>query len=98
MRQKDEDTYTGTLTGGDGQPVDASLLGLGSETREQRAGAGVAFSTMDAYGRGRTNIPLDISYLYTRTVSGSGRLTMHRAEHRITGRVYLRLFGNVATR
>lgn len=98
MRRKDEDTYTGTLTGGNGQPVDASLLGLGSETREQRAGAGVAFSTMDAYGRGRTNVPLDISYLYTRTVSGSGRLTMHRAEHRISGRVYLRLFGNVATR
>lgn len=93
MHRKEEDTFTGTLSGGDGFPVDAAALAIGTEAREQRAGAGIVFSTLDAYGRGRTSFPLDFSYLYTRTVSGAGRLTMHRAEHRIMGRFYLGLFG-----
>jgi len=98
MRRKAEDSYTGTLPGGGGLPVDASMLAPGTEAREQRAGAGIAFSTMDAYGRGRTDVPLDFSYLYTRTISGAGRLTTHSARHTISGRVYLRIFGSARTR
>lgn len=89
MLRKDEDSFTGTLDGG----VDASVLSLGTEAREQRAGGGIVFSTLDAYAHGRTGLPFDIAYTYTRTVSGAGRITMHRAEHRIMGRFYMRLFG-----
>lgn len=97
-RRKDVDVYSGTLQMEDGTPVDAALLGLGTETREQRVGGGIAFSTLDSYGRGLTRLPIDVSYVYTRTISGAGRLTAHSAEHRIMGRVYLRLFGNTRTR
>lgn len=97
-RQKDVDVYSGTLQLEDGSPIDAALLGAGTETREQRVGGGIAFSTLDSYGQRLTRLPIDVSYIYTRTVSGSGRLTAHSAEHRIMGRVYLRIFGSTRTR
>ncbi len=94
FRHKSVDEYTGTFpasTGG--SPVDASVLGTGTETREQRAGGGLLFSTMDAYAQGRARLPFEVNYVYTRTVTGAGRLVFNAAEHRIGARMYVRLFG-----
>ncbi len=94
FRSKAEDSFTGTLAGtGGGPTVDAALLGFGTQTREQRAGAGLLFSTMDAYARGRAGVPFEVNYVYTRTVAGAGQLVANAAEHRIGARMYVRLFG-----
>lgn len=98
LRRKDEDRVSGTLTSFDGQPVDAAALAVGTEARAQRAGVGLVLSTLDGYGQRLTDLPFDVSYLYTRTISGAGRLTPVSAEHRIAGRVYLRALGSARTR
>ena len=61
-RRKGEDKYTGMFTTEDptGQPItlDASILGVGTEQKEQRIGGGASFSTLRAYDRGRSRIPI----------------------------------------
>ena len=65
-RRKGEDKYTGTFTTEDptGQPVtlDASILGVGTEQKEQRIGGGASFSTLRAFDPGASRLPLEVQF------------------------------------
>ena len=95
-RRKGEDTYTGmfTVQGPDSLPVnlDASVLGIDTEQTEQMVGAGLSFSTLRAYDRGRSRLPLEVQFLHTQSLSGSGYSTK-RFTSQVQVRFYTKLFG-----
>jgi len=95
-RRKAEDTYTGTFTveDADGEPValDASVLGIDTELTQQSIGGGLSISTLRAYDRGRARLPLEINFLHTQTLSGSG-YAPRRFASSLQVRYYMRLFG-----
>lgn len=90
-RQKGEDRYTSAA--GVTSALDPAILGLGTETFEHRAGFGVMLSTVSAYARGAVAMPLDVSYLHTRTVAGGGQLVNRAARDQVALRIYLSAFG-----
>ncbi len=95
-RRKGEDKYTGMFTTEDptGQPItlDASILGFGTEQREQRIGGGASFSTLRAYDQGRSRIPIEVQFSHWQSISGSG-YSPKQFTTQIQMRYYTRLFG-----
>jgi hypothetical protein len=95
-RRKGEDKYTGTFTTEDptGQPItlDASILGADTEQKEQRVGGGANFSTLRAYDRGRSRIPLEVQFSHWQSISGSG-YAPKQFTTQIQVRYYTRVFG-----
>jgi hypothetical protein len=79
--------------GGPSELVDASVLDVDTEAREQRAGLGVAYSTLAAYARGRSTLPIEVSWLYRQTVAGSGAAVLRATSQQVQVRVYLRILG-----
>lgn len=75
-RSKGADSYDGSfqVTSADGTPLvlDAAVLGVGTAQKEHMLGFAVTYSTVGAYGRGTAKWPLEISYLHTQVMSGSG--------------------------
>ena len=96
FRRKAEDKYTGTFTVEDptGQPVtlDAGILGADTEQREQRVGGGANFSTLRAYDRGRSRIPLEVQFTHWQSISGSG-YSPKQFTTQLQIRYYTRMFG-----
>lgn len=74
-------------------PAPLDWMGRMAEGTEHRVGVGLTLSTMSAYAAGRIGTPLDVSYLHTRTVAGSGPGTARMATDQVTVRVYLGVFG-----
>ncbi|MGZ8470005.1 MAG: hypothetical protein ACXW61_10575 [Gemmatirosa sp.] len=74
--------------------VDASILDVESEAREQRAGLGVSYSTLAAYTRGASSLPLEVSWLYRRSLSGEGGQVLRASSQQVMVRLYLRLLGD----
>jgi hypothetical protein len=95
-RRKGEDKYTGMFTTEDptGEPItlDASILGVGTEQREQRIGGGASFSTLRAYDRGRSRIPIEVQFSHWQSISGSG-YAPKQFTTQIQVRYYTHLFG-----
>ena len=95
-RRKGEDTYAGVFTvqGPDSLPVslDASLLGVDTEQTQQVVGAGLSFSTLRAYDRGRARLPLEVHFLHTQSLSGSDYAPKGFSSQ-VQVRFYTRLFG-----
>ena len=95
-RRKGEDKYTGVFTTEDpsGEPItlDASILGVGTEQREQRIGGGASFSTLRAYDQGRSRIPIEVQFSHWQSISGSG-YSPKQFTTQIQMRYYTRLFG-----
>lgn len=50
----------------------ASVLGLATSESRMRVGAGVTFSTLERYARGRARLPYRINWSYSSTFSGRG--------------------------
>jgi hypothetical protein len=96
VRRKTEDKYTGTFATEDptGEPVtlDASILNEGTELTEQRIGGGVSYSTLRAYDRGRSRLPLEVQLSHWQTLSGSGYVPKQFTTQ-LQLRYYTRLFG-----
>ncbi|MEO6445061.1 MAG: hypothetical protein ABIZ91_14220 [Gemmatimonadaceae bacterium] len=99
--RKGEDAYSGSYTTqnleGTTVTLDASTMDAGSGRTEQRVMGGVTFSTMAAYYRGRSKLPLEVSYTVGQSVSGAGN-TMKTFTQAIGLRVYARLFGGEDSR
>ncbi len=99
--RKGEDSYTGSFAATDleGQAVtlDASVLNAGTARMEQRLVAGFTYSTMHAYYRGRSALPLEVSYMVGQSLRGDGRATKQFTSA-IGFRLYSRLFGSAESR
>lgn len=95
-RKKSADAYRGTFTiaGVDDEPmvIDASVLDAGTERSDQRIGAGLTFSTLRAFDRHRARLPLEVQFLHSQTVSGSGYVPK-RFSSQLELRVYTGLLG-----
>ena len=95
-RKKGEDKYTGTFTVesplDEQVTLDASILGVGTEQTEQRIGGGVSYSTLRAFDRRRSRLPLELQLFHYQTVSGSGYVPK-RFSTQVQLRYYTRLFG-----
>ncbi len=96
-RRKFADSYTGTFTVSNlaGQPVviDAATLGLESEAREHRFGAGLSYSTVHAYDQGKAPVPIEVTFLHFQTTLGSGGFVPKLSQDRVEVRWYGRVFG-----
>ena len=77
-RRRGQDSYVGQftvpdeITGIGDVELDASTLNAETSATEHRVGAGFAFSTRAAIGRGLTRWPIEVSYLHAQSVRGSG--------------------------
>jgi len=95
-RHKGQDKYTGMFTTQDptGQPItlDASILGVGTEQKEQRIGGGASFSTLRAYDQGRSRIPVEVQFSHWQSISGSG-YSPKQFTTQLQVRYYTRVFG-----
>jgi hypothetical protein len=87
MRSKQADRYSY------GAEPKVSLLDEPVDSREQRAGFGISYSTLSAYGRGRARVPLEASYVHYETLSGSGVSVPKLKGDRVELRIYVRLWG-----
>ena len=76
FRTKGSDSYSGTfqVTGADGTPLtlDAAVLGAGTDQKEHQAGFAVTYSTVRANALRRARWALELSYIHTQVMSGSG--------------------------
>ena len=97
-RNKEQDVYSGVFsdTNTVGEPVtlDASVLNAETQQTEHRAGGGIVYSTLAAHRRGRSRLPVELSYQYLRSIKGSGGKTPKAAQHVIQLRAYISLFGD----
>ena len=94
FRHKGEDRYTGrftvpgAVTGIGDVELDATTLSRETQATEQRVGLGFTFSLQPAAAAGRIRHPIEISYLHSRTIHGSGgnqpKWTMDALQVRIT--------------
>jgi hypothetical protein len=79
VRRKAEDRHTGRFNTTDdlGEPVtlDASVLDLETEQREDRVTIGLGYSTLASAARRRSRIPLEIIIQYGESIRGSGGRT-----------------------
>jgi len=71
----------------------ADVLGLESERTVHEIGAGLAYSTLEAWGDGRTSSPVELSFSVRSAVSGAGGLTPKGLTLRLGIRLYRRLWG-----
>ena len=99
--QKGEDAYTGSfpVTNLAGQPVtlDASILNAGTARNEHRLVAGFTYSTMAGYYRGRSALPLEVSYMVGQSMRGYGNVNKTFTQA-IGLRLYTRLWGTTENR
>ena len=78
LRRKAEDEYSGrytvpgSITGIGEIQLDAATLARETRATEQRAGLGFTFSLQPAARAGQVRRPIDLSYLHSWTVHGSG--------------------------
>jgi hypothetical protein len=94
FRRRAEDSYTGSYTipgettGIGDIELDASTLARETGGTEHRAGIGFTFSLQSAARAGRMRRPVEVSYLHSRTVHGSGgnqpKWTLDALQVRIT--------------
>ena len=94
FRRRGQDSFTGTYTvpgatTGVGDIVlDASTLARETGATEHRGGIGFTFSLQPAAAAGRMRRPVEVSYLHSRTVHGSGgnqpKWTLDALQVRIT--------------
>ncbi|MFL5581817.1 MAG: hypothetical protein ACJ8AO_15725 [Gemmatimonadaceae bacterium] len=97
--EKASDVYTGTFTvdsattGFGALELDAAVLGENTAERVQRWGLGATYSTLADYYRGRTRLPLEVSYLHRRTAAATRGWVPRTATDELTVRLYFRLFG-----
>lgn len=99
-RHKREDSYTGQYlvpaseTGGLGDvTLDASTMNAETEAIEHRVGAGLTFSSVPAFARGRARIPVEVSVLHLQSVRGFGGRTPKQQSDQVQVRFYTRIFG-----
>jgi hypothetical protein len=98
-RHKAQDQYTGTftipaaVTGFSEVTLDATALGMDTETKEQRASGGLTYSNLYAFEQGRAKLPFEVTYLHSQTISGSGRTQPKSFSDAIQLRVYFPVFG-----
>jgi hypothetical protein len=96
-RTRGADAYTGSATVTDlaGAPVtlDATGFGAGTEQREHRFGASVAYSTVAAWGRGKARWPLEIAFTHFQTTRGSGGNVPKLSHDAVSLRWYWQPFG-----
>jgi len=94
--RKGKDAYTGdfpaTNLSGEAITLDASTLDAGTERVEQRLIGSITFSTMAAWYRGRSRLPLEVSYSFGQSLAGSGG-AMKAFSQALGLRVYARIFG-----
>jgi len=76
-----------------GPSWEASVLGEETERTWHEVGAGMVYSTMDAWETGRTSNPLELSLSVRSAVSGSGGLTPKTLGLHLGIRLYRRLWG-----
>jgi hypothetical protein len=100
LRRKARDTFEGTYavdsatTGYGAIELDAdALLGPNTGYRQHLVGVGATYSTLGDYFRGRTRLPIDVSYLHRRVVSSRGGFVPRAASDEVSVRLYFRLFG-----
>ena len=98
FRNKPEDKFTGTFTvapseSGLATPVtlNANTLSYETATTEQRIGVGLTFSTVAAHARGKANLPIEVQYFNSRTISGSGGNVPKLSIHQLQVRLYPKL-------
>jgi hypothetical protein len=96
-RRKFSDTYTGSFTvtdlAGEQRLIDAAALGLETEAREHRFGGGVTYSTVAAFEKGKTRVPMEITYFHFQTTRGSGGNVPKLSLDRVEVRWYWRAWG-----
>ncbi|MFN8667281.1 MAG: hypothetical protein U0164_08755 [Gemmatimonadaceae bacterium] len=82
-----------------GQPVtlDASILNAGTARNEHRLVAGFTYSTMAGYYRGRSALPLEVSYMVGQSMRGYGNVNKTFTQA-IGLRLYTRLWGTTENR
>jgi hypothetical protein len=98
LTSKQDDEYTGSFSVPDVPYIgtdtfDASSLGIGTGGRSQRVGFGATYSTLAAYARRRTGLPLEVSYLHTETIAGSGGVIPRITTNALLIRFYAQIFG-----
>jgi hypothetical protein len=93
VRRKAEDRHTGVFNVANefGDPVvlDASILDLETEQREDRVSIGLGYSTLTSVARHRARIPLEIFMQYGESIRGSGGKTPKVSVGVMHVRVYL---------
>ncbi|MDF1502062.1 hypothetical protein [Roseisolibacter sp. H3M3-2] len=97
LRAKAADEYEGRIVipAAAGVPetvIDAASLNAESDARDQQAGLGVTYSTVAAYARGRSNLPLEVSWIYRTTLAGAGGVPRF-ASQQVAVRLYFRVAG-----
>ncbi|MGH7710354.1 MAG: hypothetical protein ACREOG_03670 [Gemmatimonadaceae bacterium] len=94
-RRVDKDQYSGVFTvtdvNGNTRTLDASTLGTFIDTEEHRAGFALSYSTIAGYAARRSGVPLELTLLLTRVVTGAGVPADTRAG--LTVRWYHKVFG-----
>jgi len=70
---------------------DAPVLPLFSATMEQRAGLGFGYSTVARYARGRSSVPIELSFTHLETLTATGGLVPKYSRDQIELRIYYRL-------
>ena len=70
---------------------DAPTLPLFNATTEQRAGLGFGYSTVNRYARGRSSVPIELSFTHLETLTASGGLVPKYSRDQIELRIYYRL-------
>lgn len=99
IRRKAKDSYDGRftipseITGIGDVELDASRLEAETQATEQRAGLGFTFSMQPSAAAGRTRTPIELSYLHSRTIRGSGGNQPKWAMDVLQVRITTSLFG-----
>lgn len=70
---------------------DAPTIPLFSATTEQRAGLGFGYSTVTRYARGRSSLPIELSFTHLETLAATGGLVPKYSRDQIELRIYYRL-------
>lgn len=70
---------------------DAPVLPLFAATTEQRAGLGFGYSTVTRYVRGRSFLPIELSFTHLETLTATGGLVPKYGRDQIELRIYYRL-------
>jgi hypothetical protein len=98
-RRHSADEYRGTFdvteqdAGVGPVTLDAAVLGLETAAREQRGGFGLSYSSVDAWRRGRTRLPVDVTYLRSVTLDADGGFVPRATSDELRIRFWTRLFG-----
>jgi hypothetical protein len=99
LRRKAEDRYTGrftipgSVTGIGDIDLDATTLQVETRATEHRVGFGFSFSLQQAAAEGRSRWPVELSYLHSRTIQGSGGNQPKWSQDVLQLRIMTSLFG-----